>query len=136
MDWVTERIAEGRQLLERLLAAPPLQFDRSIRSRLPERPGIYAIYVRDGRPGKALRAGRTRGAGGLRQRIYQNHLMGKQAGNLRAQLVRDGVCSDLGKAKAWIQEKCLVQFLVIEHDEARAWAEHFILSVLRPKYSD
>ena len=129
-------MAERRQVLEKLLAAPGLPFDSRLRSSLPERPGVYVIYVVGAPAGEVLRAGRTKGAEGLRQRIYQNHLMGNQRGNLRAQLVRGRECLDLQSAKIWIQEKCLVQFLVIENDETRRWAEHFILSVLQPRYSD
>lgn len=83
MDWLTKRPEEGRQILDQLLSAPRLPFDQSLRSHLPERHGLYAISVKHALPGEFLRAGRTvRAAGGLRQRVYQNHLMGDQKGNL------------------------------------------------------
>ena len=84
-------------------------------------------------PGDFLRAGRS---GDLRRRIYQNHLMGKQQGNLRSQLVGHSVCSDLEEAKQWIREYCVVQLLAVKSETALIWAEHFMLSVLRPRYSD
>ena len=85
MDWLTERMKECERILHDLLSAPKLPFDEALRSQLPEQPGIYAIYVKAAPPGKVLRAGRTKSAlGGLRQRIYQNHLMGNQLGNLRS----------------------------------------------------
>jgi hypothetical protein len=135
--WTDERLQAGKRILDALLSSPKLPFDETIRAKLSEEHGIYAIYIKSAAPGEILRAGRTKTAiGGLRQRVYQNHLMGNQSGNLRAQLVRDGVCSDSEQAKAWIRQNCLVQFVVVKDDELRRWAEHFVLSIFRPKYSD
>ncbi|HVL49547.1 MAG TPA: hypothetical protein VM889_13405 [Candidatus Thermoplasmatota archaeon] len=83
-----------------------------------------------------MRAGRTKGQKGLRQRVYQNHWKGDQKGNLAGQLVATGAARDLGDARRWIGENCIVRTLVIEDDEKRAWHEHFMLSVLRPRFSD
>ncbi len=87
----------------------------SIRSKLPDKPGLYAISEKSACAGEFLRAGRT-DEGGLRQRIYQNHLMGSQKGNLPQQLIGDGVCQDLNGAKAWILANCEVQFIVVTDD--------------------
>lgn len=130
-----QHVEEGKNLLKQILFAPTLPFDESLRSKLPERPGRYAIYVKDAQPGMVLRAGKT-AKGGLRERVYQNHLMGDQPGNLRAQLVGSGECADLARAKAWIRQNCVVQFLVVDNDDVWHWAEHFMLSVLLPKYGD
>ncbi|MGH9469709.1 MAG: hypothetical protein ACRD1N_05125 [Terriglobia bacterium] len=136
-NWLIESLDWAKLILGRLLDAPKLHFDITLRSRLPETHGIYAISLMDAPPGAYLRAGRTNSAaGGLRQRVYQNHLMGDQKDNLRAQLAKDGQCPDLDHAKIWIREHCCVQVLVIENDDERQWAEHFILAVLRPKYGD
>lgn len=62
--------------------------------------------------------------------------MGNCKGNLRAQLVRKGVCPAMLNAKLWIQRNAVVRFLVIEDDELRKWAEYFLLSVLRLEYCD
>ena len=136
MTWVTDRIDESRRTLETLLAAPALAFDAKLRSQLPEEPGIYAISVRGAPPGDFLRAGRTKGRGGLRQRVYQNHLMGDQKGNLRSQLVREAVCSDLEHAKQWIKNHCVVQYAVLKNETNMNRAEHFMLSMLRPRLSN
>jgi hypothetical protein len=50
--------------------------------------------------------------------------------------VKDGTCVNLEQAKAWMQEKALVQFIVVRNDRLRAWAEYFMLSILRPKHFD
>jgi len=137
VDWVQQRVHECQQILGQLLAAPKLPFNDEIRSKLPSQHGLYAIYHKDAADGEVLRAGRTKIAGGgLRQRIYQNHLMGNQRGNLRAQLVAAGTCLDFEQTKSWIQQNALVQFVVVEDDRLRAWAEYFMLSILRPKHCD
>ncbi len=135
--FIETRTAEGRRLVERLLNAPFLRFDSTLRGRLPEAHGIYRILETDADPTRTLRAGRTkRAAEGLRQRVYQNHFQGGQAGNIRAQLVRSGRCPSSDAAKEFLRERCAVQVLVIEDEEERKWAEHFILAVLRPDESD
>jgi hypothetical protein len=120
-----------------LLNAPLLRFDDRLRSKLPDKHGIYVIYRIDTPEPIIIRAGRTKTAvEGLRQRIYRSHFMGNRHGNIRAQLVRGGVCPDVIATKSWIQTNAAVRFLVIEDDEQRKWAEHFMLSVLRPEYCD
>ncbi len=123
-------------VIEQLLSSTELYFDRSLRGNLPEDPGIYAISVRRHSPGEFVRSGRADAARGLRQRVYQNHFMGSQVGNLRSQLFRAGQCSSLEEAKSWIRSNCVVQILVMKNDEERKWAEHFMLSVLHPSFSD
>jgi len=137
IEWINIRLEEQRKLVDQLLSAPKFPFDDSLRSQLPDKPGLYAISVKNAPTGEFLRAGRTKSAaGGLRQRIYQNHLMGDQSGNLRAQLVKDKRCSDNQQAKIWIRENCLVHFVIIEDDQVRRWAEYLMLSLLRPNYCD
>jgi hypothetical protein len=122
--------------LRRLLGSPPIKFDERCRNALPEAHGIYRIFD-PSTPSQTVRAGRTKtAAGGLRQRVYQNHLMGDQTGNLRAQLVGAGKCTDLEAAKRLIRERLEVQVLVVEDAEERAWLEHFMLGVLKPEYCD
>jgi hypothetical protein len=136
METLQQRIEELTRLLNSLLAATPCSFDESLRSNLPEKPGLYMIFTRSNGHEEVLRAGRTTGAGGLRQRVYQNHLMGDQSGNLRAQLVRAQTCRDLKEAKAWVRANCYVRYLVVEDEDTLRWSEHFILSMLRPRFCD
>src|SRR5438876_9567207 len=137
IEWINIRLEEQRKLVDQLLSAPKFPFDDSLRSQLPDKPGLYAISVKNAPTGEFLRAGRTKSAaGGLRQRVYQNHLMGTQPGNLRAQLVAGGICADLEAAKRYIQENLAVQILVADNAEERVWLEHFVLGVLQPLYCD
>jgi len=129
--------AEMRGLLGKLLVSPLHRFDESIRSILPNEQGIYVIYDCSSEPSVALRAGRTNSAaGGLKQRVYGNHLMGDQKGNLRQQLITGAICPDLESAKAWIRSRCKVRFLEIADAALRNAAESYILAMLRPKYCD
>ena len=132
-----QRQRECHALLENLLACQKLSFDNTLHGELPELPGIYAISATNASAGIYLRAGRTKtGAGVLRQRIYHNHFMGNQRGNLRAQLVSDGICADIEEAKRWVSKYCVVQFMIVQEADVRRWVEYYMLSLLRPKYCD
>lgn len=134
MEQIGRRIDANRRYLEKLAAAPSYRFDDKLRSLLPEKPGIYRIIITSSQV--TLRAGTTKSSDSLRQRVYQNHLMGNQTGNIRSQLVRAGMCKDLDAAKSFLQSSCSVQWIVIEDKEERKWAEHFVLAVLQPTFSD
>ena len=137
IDWASERLAELERIVRQLLGSNGLTFDERLHGLLPEQQGIYVIYAKGAKPGEVLRAGKTRtAAGGLRQRIYRNHFMGDQTGNLRSQLVQQGVCKSMEETKPWIRSNCIVRYAVIEDDETRKWAEYMMLAVLRPKYCD
>jgi len=135
MDWEAIRTKELEDLLDHLISSPKHPFDGHLRSLLPDLPGLYVISVKGNEEGEYLRAGRT-DEGGLRQRVYGNHLMGDQKGNLRQQLTAKGICNDLESAKKWMQENCQVQWVVIHDPALRKWAEHYVLSVLRPQLCD
>lgn len=136
-NWKPRRSEELERLLDQLLSSPSLTFDSSLRSKLPDSQGVYAIRYKQDLAGTFLRVGRTkRAAGGLKQRIYQNHFMGNQRGNLRQQLVIMGRCSALEDTKDWIRENCEVQYIVIEDDLLRQWAEYYALSILQSRCCD
>lgn len=128
---VVSRLDRLEDQLVKLFEGSPIRFDGSCRSALPEAPGVYRIFSAQ-LFDETVRAGRSDVT--LRQRVYQNHLMGNQSGNLRSQLVRDGSCADLESAKRHIQAEFLVQVLVVPDQRERVWLEHFILAVLRPRY--
>lgn len=94
MGRVEDHILEGSQILSRLLAAPEVSCNGLTPNQLRDEPGLYLVFEKGAGSGKFLRAGRN-DEGGLRQRLYKNHLMGDRSGNLRAQLVRDGRCRTL-----------------------------------------
>lgn len=134
--WLRPRLHDAVLQVRELLAEDELPFDEHLHGRLPDEHGIYVITQQGCLGGEHLRAGRTTTAkkGGLRQRVYKNHFQGTQKGNLRAQLVRGGVCQDVDEAKDWIRANCVVQVAVVKNAERRAWAEAAILSMLRPRF--
>jgi len=123
-------------MLKNLVTSLQIRFDDRCRHILPKEHGIYRIFD-PRKPDETIRADRTKiAAGGLRQRVYQNHLMGNQPGNLRAQLVKDGICPHLKAAKDLIRRDLEVQIFLLADDKERALFEHFMIAVLRPRYSD
>ncbi|MCL5265973.1 MAG: hypothetical protein M1343_12435 [Chloroflexi bacterium] len=128
-----ERIEEGHHLIHKMVSGPKCEFKGLGPTKIPSKPGLYVIS--DKTTGEILRAGRTDDQT-LSNRIYRNHLMGSQTGNLRAQLVANGLCEDMESAKEWIRDRCVVRWLTIEDVVLDLrWAEHFILAVLRPRFS-
>jgi hypothetical protein len=127
-------ISELRKALEKLLGSNPISYSTATPSSFPDQKGIYIISSNDG---QILRAGKTGlGNAKLRQRLYSNHLMGSQGGNLPAQLVGSRECSSLLEAKDWIRRKCSVRVLPIEDDATRSRVEHFMLAIVQPRFCD
>ena len=124
------------EILETLLAAPAFRFDDSLRPRLPVKHGLYVIARRDRPKGEYLHAGKSlKAKEGLRSRVWSQHFT--QGGNrARSDLVQKvidkGYADGRATAQTWIRANCLVQWLVEEDEDSRCWAEHYMLSVLRP----
>jgi hypothetical protein len=136
MNWKRERYEENLVIVERLLAAMKHRFDETLRSSIPISPGLYAISKVNALPGDYLHAGRTgHGKRGLRGRVWDQHFGGggRGAESDLVQKVQDfGFAQGRERAKAWIQLNCMVQWVVVEDEDTRKWAEHFLLSVLQP----
>jgi len=128
------RIEEMKVKLREFLDSTPIAF-ASTPAAFPASPGIYRIFD-PVEPAHTIRAGRATTGHGLRQRLYVNHLMGNQPGNLRSQLVADGVCENIDAAKTYIRTKLVAQVLRVEDQRELVWLEHFMHAVLRPRYCD
>jgi excinuclease UvrABC nuclease subunit len=132
-----ERINRYTELLKNLLSAKSFSFDHKLRAALPNKPGIYRISEHGANWDSSLRIGRTKSAQkGLQQRVYQNHYMGDQTGNIKAQLVVARRFNTQDEAKAYLRNSCEVQFIIVADESERKWLEHFIISVLQPQFSD
>jgi len=127
-------------MIERLLSSEEILFDSTVRTKLLGEPGLYTIYVRE--TAEHLRAGRADSAAGIRQRVYTGHFMGSSFStpeapdSLRGNLVRSGICPSLEEAKSWMRDNCAVRALVVGDFNERRWGEHFMLSVLRPRFGE
>jgi hypothetical protein len=143
-----KRRAQCAQILDNLVAAQPFPFDDHLTSRVPEKHGLYAITRRDASGAvEYLYAGRSKtGATGLRRRICNDHFNdgGGASGSDLPDLVAkrqlgilDGASKrhNCEKAAAYIREHYQVQWVEVEDSDLRCWAEHYVLSILRPTWS-
>lgn len=146
-----QRKTQCAKLLADLLDAAALPFDEKLVPTVQEEHGLYLIARRDDLGQcEYLHAGVTgctkrKRATGLRGRM-DDHFNGggKGAGSDLVQKVIDYLHAELGIApgpvnpktrniaQAWISKNCIVQWLVVGDDELRCWAEHYMLSILRP----
>ncbi len=123
--------------LKALVFSEQFGFDESLRDSLPSEPGIYRILENGAAWRSSLRVGRTRSTKDeLRYRVYQNQYLGNQKGNIKAQLIKSGRCQDEDRAREYLEANCRVQFIVIEDENERKWAEYLILSILQPEFTD
>lgn len=129
-------LAPFQHLIMQIQQAKPIPFSSMTPASIPDSPGLYVITVEKD---EVLRAGRT-DLQTLRDRVYRNHLMGNQQGNLRQQLVRANYCTDLESAKDWIRQHCTVRVVeanwLSENGLDQRWAEHFILAIFQPTFSN
>ncbi|HTT24495.1 MAG TPA: hypothetical protein VMG82_36605 [Candidatus Sulfotelmatobacter sp.] len=134
------RRVQCSEILERLLAAPAHKFDDTLRSKLPLKHGIYAIAESDGESqGEYLHAGQSGTAKeGLKSRIWVQHYCGgdsRRGSSDLVQKVMDRQSLARPDAKLWIRKNCIVRWLVPDMDiNDWRWAEHYMLSILRPKW--
>ena len=130
-----DRVDQYYEALAELVASPFTAFADLTPSKLPDEPGVYCITDREG---IVLRAGRTTRQT-LRGRLYSNHLMGTQQGNLPWQLVQAGV-SDRQNIKNWIRSNCYCQFITRSRLGQLGvhvnWLEYFVLAILQPRFCD
>lgn len=112
------------------------RYDDSLRGRLPTGKGLYLIARKNGPRGEYLHAGQSpKAKEGLHSRVWSQHFTqgGSRArSDLVQKVVDQGYARDKKAAQAWIRENCLVQWLVEEDQDLRCWAEHYMLSVVRP----
>jgi hypothetical protein len=128
---LNDRISFLVNELSRLLDAVAIRYEQATPRVFPETPGIYLISDHEL---TVIRAGKTNAT--LRQRLYQNHLMGSQDGNLPVQLINSGICGTQAGAKEWIRKNCSVRWLEVENARERGFLEHFMLAVLEPRFCD
>ncbi len=125
------------EYVKELVFSEQYGFDENLEGALPLKPGIYRILEDGSDWDSSLFVGRTRTTTDeLRYRVYQNQYLGNSKSNIKAQLVKSKRFKDQEEAKKYIEEKCRVQFIIIEDDNERKWAEHFILSILQPEFGD
>ncbi|HTW92371.1 MAG TPA: GIY-YIG nuclease family protein [bacterium] len=128
----TQLAALGRWL-DDFLASRARPFRTLVPSKLPTTGGIYAISITRGPYAGIVYVGTTKN---LRQRLYQNHLMGdKHASQLRNALVHFDCAYDHDEAKRFMRESCGYRFFEDTNEKERQVKEAFAIAALRPEFS-
>ncbi|MGO5113781.1 GIY-YIG nuclease family protein [Candidatus Avoscillospira sp. LCP25S3_F1] len=113
MNTFQEKCNAAVSICKQLLSTPKVLFREMKPSSIPEVPGVYAIFNQN--TGVCLYVGRTKN---LRQRLYNNHLMGPTSNaRLKKYLIDDPgeeKIVDLPSAKQYLREECYVQYLPVE----------------------
>ena len=133
---IDARRAECEQIIHSLLKAQAMRFDTNLSQSLPKTHGLYAISMVGATAGEYLHAGKThRGISGLRGRVWEQHYKtGGADGDLIEKVRARGHGRDAQEARTFIRLNCQVQWVVVEDEMVRSWAEHYVLALLRPTW--
>lgn len=124
----------ARKVYTEIFDSKIYSFSTIVRSELPEKAGVYAIWLKD--TGEVLYVGRTRN---IKQRLYTNHLMGnKLSARLKKYLVEDDInhpeIDDYVKAKEYIRQNCNFQFILCEDNNERGHIEGLLGYLTQARY--
>ena len=116
-----------------LLASEELRFSGLMNRDLPNQGGIYRIYNFLEENKYSLYVGKGEQ---IRRRLYSNHFNGPiKNSTLRRKLLRSGFADEAGITE-YLQSSCKAQYIVIEDERFRCFAEHYAIAVFQPKYND
>ena len=128
----TSQIKFLEERFEALLKATPLPFSCLTPSKLPEAPGVYVITAIIDGSEHPYYVGRTKN---LRQRLYNNHLMGPLSNaRLKKHLISGGECEDKDAAKKFIKDFCSVRWVEQQGFRERGAVEGYVTGLLFPKH--
>jgi hypothetical protein len=117
---------------EQLLSQSPLRFSQMTPSSLPETAGVYLITKIAGNNEIPYYVGRTKN---IRQRLYQNHLMGRrESGTLKKYLIDNRICSSGNEAKGFILRNCAARWIEEGDYRRRGAIEGFCTAIIFPEY--
>lgn len=133
-DRIEERLERARQLVHDLLSGPRYDFDGLVPSMLENKlPVIYAIF--DKTDNSTLYVGRTKN---LRQRLYNNHLMGPvNNARLKKYLADDPKrvdIPDMEAAKQYLIDHCCFQYIPEYDVRSRGQIEGLLSYLLDVRY--
>ncbi len=115
-----------------LISAPPLSFANLTPSKVPAAPGVYVITALLSGNEQPYYVGRTKN---LRQRLYNNHLMGPLTNaRLKKHLIDAGECTDIAAAKKFLKCHCQVRWIEQEGFRERGAIEGYTTGLLFPKH--
>jgi hypothetical protein len=133
---VNERPKEWRnaltEALQQLVKHAPLRFSKMVPSLLPETAGVYLITKIEDDGEVPYYIGRTTN---IRQRLYNNHLMGPLANaRLKKYLIDNNICSTIKDAKEFIKNYCAARWLEERDYRVRGAIEGYCIAMLFPSY--
>lgn len=118
--------------LAALMDATPLAFADITPSKVPPKGGVYVITARLNGAEHPYYVGRTKN---LRQRLYNNHLMGPLSNaRLKKHLIDAGECDDVADAKAFLKRCCWVRWIEQENFRERGAIEGYATGLFFPKH--
>ena len=121
-----------RKKYEELISAQFIKFSELTPSKVPIAEGVYVITKKYGSRELPYYVGRTKN---LRQRLYNNHLMGPPSNaRLKKHLVAHEECSNHAEAKAFLRKKCRVRWILQKGFKERGAIEGYVTGLLFPKY--
>lgn len=128
---LNQRIEVCGEWLMHLLSRPKLTFDDTLDLLLPKEGGVYHI-AEIGAKERSLYVGET---DNLRNCILKDQLSRRNS-FIKKKLIKSKKCKSEKRAKLYLQERCFVQYALIEDKRFRTLVKHFIISVLNPKFND
>lgn len=127
------QLKNAEKVWNELFESKIYDFSTLVPSCLPEKEGVYVIWLKDTE--EVLYVGRTRN---IRRRLYTNHLMGnKSSARLKKYLVDDVDLPEIVEyidAKNYMKENCVFQFILVEDNNERGHIEGLIGYMTNARY--
>lgn len=127
------QLQNAKKVWDTLFNSKVYAFSSVVPSDLPEKAGVYVIWLKDTE--EVLYVGRTRN---IRQRLYTNHLMGnKSSARLKKYLVDDVNLPDIVEyidAKNYMKANCCFQFILVEDNNERGHVEGLLGYLTEARY--
>ena len=127
------QLQNAKKVWDTLFNSKVYSFSSVVPSDLPEKSGVYVIWLKDTE--EVLYVGRTRN---IRQRLYTNHLMGnKSSARLKKYLVDDVNLPDIVEyidAKNYMKANCCFQFILVEDNNERGHIEGLLGFLTEARY--
>lgn len=127
------QLQNAKKVWDTLFNSKVYSFSSVVPSDLPEKAGVYVIWLKDTE--EVLYVGRTRN---IRQRLYTNHLMGnKSSARLKKYLVDDVNLPDIVEyidAKNYMKANCCFRFILVEDNNERGHVEGLLGYLTEARY--
>jgi hypothetical protein len=115
-----------------LINSKPTAFKELTPSKIPKASGVYVITAKQGPKEEVYYIGRSKN---LRQRLYNNHLMGPLSNaRLKKYLIKAGERRNPKDAKDFIKRCCFARWIEESDIKKRGAIEGYATGLLCPRY--